>query len=294
MQRREMAKFGPRQPTGFSSNFSSQYQSVRTSSPDVATTSHYDNYKAETTKKSQPQLEMPLLMSRPAVAPMKGKGMQLGKKQNTRLYDALSNEIASVEESTPVATPSPTTAVESGHARVPSSTSSAEAIQISLTENTSASANRDGGVEAMDVQGQLNLFIADATMSRIQLGLHSNDADGTQFKTHPNVDRNLFKDGHKIGLRDSSRPFPLNQQMSVLRWRLQAKTDGIKLPISGSTTRLSPSADGVVNIWPSPVGDGTTDVSIEYEIDSTGATLDDVVLTIPIPMYSLQLSLDCN
>ena len=41
-------------------------------------------------------------------------------------------------------------------------------------------------------------------------------------------------------------------------------------------------------MWPSPVGDGTTDVSIEYEIDSAGATLDDVVLTIPTPMYPVQ------
>ena len=41
----------------------------------------------------------------------------------------------------------------------------------------------------------------------------------------------------------------------------------------------------VVNSWPSPVGDGSTDVSIEYEIDSTGSTLEDLVITIPMPMY---------
>ena len=87
----------------------------------------------------------------------------------------------------------------------------------------------------MDVQGQLNLHISDSSLSRIQLGLHSSDADGTQFKTHPNVDRNLFKDHHRIGLRDASRPFPLNQQMCVLRWRLQAKPGAITLPISGLT-----------------------------------------------------------
>jgi hypothetical protein len=167
---------------------------------------------------------------RPAAAPMKGKGMQLGKKQNTRLYDALSNEIASVEEPA-VAT---SLVAETSHTRVPS-TSSTEGIQIALSENTTWKVNRDGGVEGLDVQGQLNLFIADGSMSRIQLGLNSSDSDGTVFKTHPNVDRNLFKDQHKIGLRDSSRPFPLNQQMSVLRWRLQSKGDSGKLPISGPT-----------------------------------------------------------
>ena len=167
------------------------------------------------------------LMPRPSV-PLKGKGMQLGKKANTRLYDALSGEIASVEATTPVATtPStPSTAQETP-------LSASEGIQIAFSETMSAKTNRDGGLEAMDVQGQLNLQISDSSLSRIQLGLHANESDGTQFKTHPNVDRNLFKDHRKIGLRDASRPFPLNQQMSVLRWRLQAKPNSVKLPISG-------------------------------------------------------------
>jgi coatomer subunit delta len=169
------------------------------------------------------------LTNRP-VAGLKGKGMQLGKKTNTRLYDALSSEIASVEDTIPLATPSPTSTAQETSSHTATSNDN---IQISFTETMSAKVNRDGGLEAMDVQGQLNLQISDSTMSRVQLGLHSNDADGTQFKTHPNVDRNLFKDHHKIGLRDPSRPFPLNQQMSVLRWRLQAKDDSSKLPISG-------------------------------------------------------------
>jgi hypothetical protein len=41
----------------------------------------------------------------------------------------------------------------------------------------------------------------------------------------------------------------------------------------------------IVNNWPSPVGDGSTDVSIEYEVDSKTTTLEDVVITIPMPMY---------
>ena len=52
MQRREMTKFAPRQPSGgFPSNFGSQYQSVRTSSPDLSAISHYNDYKTETAKK---------------------------------------------------------------------------------------------------------------------------------------------------------------------------------------------------------------------------------------------------
>jgi coatomer subunit delta len=155
--------------------------------------------------------------------------MQLGKKTtNTRLFDALSSEIASAEETTVVTPTSASVPQETVRA-----STSAEGIQVSFAETTSAKANRDGGIEAMEVQGQLNLQISDAAMSRIQLALLTDDSDGTQFKTHPNVDRNMFKDHHKIGLRDPSRPFPLNQQMSVLRWRLQAKPETITLPISG-------------------------------------------------------------
>jgi hypothetical protein len=52
MQRREMAKFAPRQPSsGFASNFGSQYQSIRNSSPDLSASSHYNDYKTETAKK---------------------------------------------------------------------------------------------------------------------------------------------------------------------------------------------------------------------------------------------------
>jgi len=47
----------------------------------------------------------------------------------------------------------------------------------------------------------------------------------------------------------------------------------------------------LVNSWPSPVGDGSTDVSIEYEIDSNASgSLENVVIIIPLPMYSLTLS----
>ena len=38
-------------------------------------------------------------------------------------------------------------------------------------------------------------------------------------------------------------------------------------------------------MWPSPVGDGSTDVSIEYEIDTKGSALEDAVIIIPMPLF---------
>ena len=40
----------------------------------------------------------------------------------------------------------------------------------------------------------------------------------------------------------------------------------------------------VVNSWPSPLGDGSVDVSIEYEVVEGVSNLQDVVITIPMPM----------
>jgi len=152
--------------------------------------------------------------------------MQLGKKTNTRLYVALSSEIATVDES-PVSSSAASSAPETHFS------SASEGIQVSLTETTTAKTHRDGGLETMEVQGLLNLHISDSTISRIQLDMRTSEADGTQFKTHPNIDRKMFKDQHKIGFRNSAKGFPLNQQMCVLRWRLQAKVDSTTLPISG-------------------------------------------------------------
>jgi hypothetical protein len=40
-----------------------------------------------------------------------------------------------------------------------------------------------------------------------------------------------------------------------------------------------------VNCWPSPLGDGTTDVNIEYETESNTSMLEGVIITIPFPVY---------
>lgn len=39
----------------------------------------------------------------------------------------------------------------------------------------------------------------------------------------------------------------------------------------------------LVNCWPSPAGDGTCDVNIDYELQSETMELRDVVISIPIP-----------
>jgi hypothetical protein len=39
----------------------------------------------------------------------------------------------------------------------------------------------------------------------------------------------------------------------------------------------------IVNCWPSPSGDGTCEVNIEWELENKELELQDVVISIPLP-----------
>ncbi|KAG8901394.1 hypothetical protein FRB99_005330 [Tulasnella sp. 403] len=58
------------------------------------------------------------------------------------------------------------------------------------------------------------------------------------------------------------------------------KGSGMKL---GKKTKQGDLLDALVNCWPTPTGDGTTEVNIEYELESDKLTLHDLTITIPLP-----------
>ena len=90
------------------------------------------------------------------------------------------------------------------------------------------------------------------------------------FRTHPHVDKQAWGASQTIALRDASRPFPLNQQVGVLRWRTVTK-DETALPLS-------------VSVWTNVTGDGGCEVNVEYELENADLSLTDVTLSIPMPM----------
>ncbi|CAG8851403.1 774_t:CDS:2, partial [Racocetra persica] len=87
--------------------------------------------------------------------------------------------------------------------------------------------------------------------------------------THPNVDKKLFSTDSIIALKNPGKGFPVNQPLGVLRWRFITKDETL-IPLS-------------INCWPSPAGDGTIDVNIEYELESENQEFKDVVISIPLP-----------
>lgn len=73
----------------------------------------------------------------------------------------------------------------------------------------------------------------------------------------------------QIGLKHPAKPFPLNTDVGVLKWRLQG-TDESLVPL-------------LINCWPSESGEDGCDVNIEYELTNLDLELSDVNIYIPLP-----------
>jgi hypothetical protein len=101
-----------------------------------------------------------------------------------------------------------------------------------MEEKISATANRDGGLQSMEVNGIMQLKVNDPSKAKIIVQLNHIPDANLQFKTHPNVDKGIWSSKSAIALRDVNRPFPVGQALGVLRWRYASK-DETQLPLLG-------------------------------------------------------------
>lgn len=196
--------------------------------------------------------------------------MQLGKKSKaTDIYEKVRGDLGpEADESAALVSPAQpaTPAGEKGSAR-PSLSADRESVHVTVAETISAKLSREGGLNSLEVKGDLQLRISDPAFTKVKLDLVANASHGAQFRTHPNVDRGVFTNSKAIQLRDTSKRFPANNSIGVLRWRVASSNseDADILPIT-------------FTVWVNQ-GDTTT-VTIEYELTSTDP-LRDVVVTIP-------------
>ncbi|CAA2982337.1 coatomer subunit delta-like [Olea europaea subsp. europaea] len=196
-----------------------------------------------------------------ATAPPKGLGMKLGKTQRTNQFlESLKAEgemivedvRPSVGQSKPTAPP-PT-----------------DPVTLTVEEKLNVTLKRDGGIGSFDVQGTLALQILNQDDGLIQVQIETGGNPGILFKTHPNINKELFSNENILGLKDSNRPFPTGQAgdgVSLLRWRMQSSDESL-VPLS-------------INCWPSVSGNETY-VSMEYEA-SQMFDLQNVVVSVPLP-----------
>ncbi|TLS27515.1 hypothetical protein PpBr36_05164 [Pyricularia pennisetigena] len=250
MQRKESARSGrpgaPRAPV---------YPTYTPPSRPAATDT-YDTYEAEKNKSK-------------FTAP-KGKGMQLGKKSKTTdMFERVRGDMGNEIDDTPLVAPTTSTApVTSEPARRQSVGAERDSIHITVSENISAKISREGTLNSLGVKGDLNLRVSDPTMTKIKLQLVANPTYGAQFRTHPNVDRNLFNSSKVIQMSKVDRGFPVNNSVGVLRWMATPKADDTSaLPIS-------------FTVWVNKGSDGNCTLTVEYELTG-GDELRDVSVSIP-------------
>lgn len=139
---------------------------------------------------------------------------------------------------------------------------------------------RDGGLQAFELAGLLTLRISDEKYGKIKIFLDNNDQRGIQLQTHPNIDKELFRTKAQIALKNPTKPFPMNTDVGVLKWRYTTQ-DESAIPLT-------------INCWPSENGEGGCDINIEYELENTKLELQDVVIVIPIPMGVVPSITECD
>ena len=197
--------------------------------------------------------------------------MQLGKKSKTTdMFEQVRGELGTqAEESAPlVSSAQPLVPVEKASSAQVSTSLDRDAIHITVAETISAKLSREGTLKSFNVKGDLQLRISDASLTKVKLDLVANPTSGAQFRTHPNVDKALFNNSKVIQLKDTSRGFPANNSVGVLRWSATA---------AGDTGNVLPIA---FTVWVNKGSDESWNFTVEYELTG-GDSLRDVVVTIP-------------
>jgi hypothetical protein len=194
-----------------------------------------------------------------------GCGMKLGGKPKTADFvEALIAEGEDMSISQSSSAPAASAAAPSKIHTSP--------VHIKVEEKITLTANRDGGLEGMEVKGVVYLNVSDPELAKIRVTFDKSSTNTTPFQTHPNVDKKLFADENKIGLKNAEKPFPTHSEVGVVKWRIQASDDSA-IPLT-------------INCWPTVNSDGSCDVNVEYELLATHLELHDVVVSIPVPSGS--------
>ncbi|XP_043208970.1 coatomer subunit delta-like [Amphibalanus amphitrite] len=204
---------------------------------------------------------------RPAPAPARPTGpsraLKLGKKARDAdsFVDQLQSEGEQVAPRAPAGGPAAARAA-------PAVPVSSEPVALLVAEKLTLVAPRDGGLQNLELHGQMTLRITDESLARLQVQVVNNDTRGLQTQTHPQVDKDAFRGQSTIRLKNVQKPFPVNTDVGVLRWRYQT-TDESAIPLS-------------INCWPSENGSGGCDVNIEYSLEDKNMELSDVVISVPL------------
>jgi len=187
---------------------------------------------------SQPAMQTPVQQPPVRQGPSR-KGLVLGKKVESAFMEKIAKEDKALVEKPRVehAPAQPQVNKEPQHQNygefAPPAPSFIEVehkpVHITITEHLNTIINNEGSVKAYEVTGELALNLSSVDYSNASFEL-DDFKSGFQLKTHPKVDKNKFS--NKI-IASSSGSFPVNSNITVLRWKGDMKTDK-ELPVSVS------------------------------------------------------------
>jgi hypothetical protein len=267
MQRKEMSRsqragggmgggMGSGMGSGTGGGRSPSYPTYTPSVPTTNVTDTYDSYEAEKKKATG----KPLALGK--------KGMQLGKKNKTNnMYEQVTGEQAPAEEE-PLVAPKASAPAAAAPASARQSTSTdREAIHIVTNETISARLDREGLLKSFEVKGEMQLKITDPSLTQVKLDLATRDTRGAQLMTHPKVDKAVFRNDKVIQLTDTTKGFPSNMGIGVMKWKLAPRPDEVSdLPIT-------------FRVWVEE-SNNSYNITVEYELTGRDS-LKDVTVTIP-------------
>lgn len=165
-------------------------------------------------------------------------------------------------------------------ATITSSSSTVQSdIHIKKEERLIAIVGRDGGVRNFELHGLISLRISNENYQKIVLQFNT-ESGNIPLQTHPNIDKELFKTNRLIGLKNSTKPFPIDSEVGLLKWTLQSQEESA-IPLS-------------INCWPSENGYGGCDVNIEYNLEHVDLELNNVTVTVPLPFGNAPVIQECS
>lgn len=199
--------------------------------------------------------------------------MLLGKSsKKTELFEQVRGDLPpEAEVSTPLISTKAAAAATSAMVPAPRASLSdeREMVHVTFAEVISAKLSREGSTQSFDVKGNLQLRISDPSLTQIKLRLDVDKRRGVTYDTHPTkVDKNTFFSEKIIQLKDTSKGFPANNPVGILRWGLTTKAgEVVDLPIT-------------FTVWINDGSAGSYNVTVEYELTGNDS-LKDVAVTIP-------------
>lgn len=182
----------------------------------------------------------------------RGKGLQLGSKKASAigsLRDVSDAETARLMEHMDLSANKP-----KPKQQPVSSEPANEGILVTIKEEITAQIQRMGSIDSSELKGSLQLKIGNPALTDIQLIVKADGAP-SQYRTHPNVDKQAFQQQKVIKAKDPNKPFPgNNHQLGVLRWQASAKADDDTfVPL-------------LFHCWFSEAGDDSITTILEYEV----------------------------